>query len=99
MGKGVERAGGGMGQSVGQVGMEQGWAAHVVPCRIPPCAPCLHPGGSVLQRVTWHKGPGPEWGQPCSAVGLPAVYLDHGTDLIYSENLSSKDVPWRNKPV
>lgn len=56
MGKGVEGVGGGMGwQPVGQVGMEQGWAAHAVPRRIPRRAPCLHPGGSVLQRVTWHK--------------------------------------------
>lgn len=95
MEKGVERAGGGKGkQSVGQVGMEQGWA-HIVPYRIP----CLHPGGSALQRVTGHKGPGAEWGRPCSAVRLTAIYLDHGADLIYSGNLSSKDVPWRNKPV
>lgn len=40
MGKGVEGVGGGMGwQPGGGVGMEQGWAAHTVPCRIPACAP------------------------------------------------------------
>lgn len=33
------------------------------------------------------------------AAGLAAVYLDHGTDLIYRGNLSSKYVPRRNKPV
>lgn len=33
------------------------------------------------------------------AAGLAGVYLDHGTDLIYRGNLSSKYVPRRNKPV